>query len=405
MGKAPKPLSTISASEIERVYAQVISGILPATPLTHSEKLSNLCGREIWIKWESAQQTGSFKERGASYFLSSLSAAEARAGVIAASAGNHALALSYHAQRLGIPCTIVMPRYAPLVKVKNTEKFGAKVILDGETYDQAKSAASALLAQHKKLTLVPAFDHEKIIIGQGTCAVELVNSGLEFDAVVVPVGGGGLISGIATYLKARKPGVQIIGVQSDWALKPLTESQLLSPASLADGIAVKRPGELTSPIVRQHVDQLVSVSENEIADAIMEFLALEKVVVEGAAAAALAGILKTKLSKKIEKMVLVLTGSNIDLNVLGRLIERHMSTQARLLRVKVSLPDRPGSLALLTQTIAECQGNVLRVLHDRSFSDNPGNVSISVIIEVQDPDHSERILAEFGRAGLPYRVF
>lgn len=373
------------------------------TALTLSPALTEEVGTEVFLKWDNKLRTGSFKERGAVNFLSQMSAHERKRGVCAASAGNHALALSYYSKKLRIPCTLVMPVFAPLVKVQTSQRFGAEVIRHGSNFDEAYSYAEALAKRTKK-TYVPAFDHTRIIEGQGTAGLEILEQLPDVDAVVVPIGGGGLISGIALAIKDLRPAVKIIGVRSAWAVHAReTKSGHLSTqfsGTIADGIAVKRNGKLTVPIMQAVVDQFVTVSENEIAKAVVRVLELERTVLEGAGAAGVAAVLAGKISRRYKKIAIMACGSNIDMNMLSRLLERDMAQQGRLLRLKVSLPDRPGSLQRATTILAAEGANVLEVVHDRSFSEVPINVDISFVLEVRDLKHRSRILDALTQAGL-----
>lgn len=400
---SPAPLCT-SINDIEAAFAR-IRAALPLTPLTHSPAFSDVSGRDIFIKWENRHRTGSFKERGAVNFVA-LHGAESRNGVCAASAGNHALALSYHAARAGIPCHIVMPVSAPLVKVQSTRKTGAEVILHGNSFDEAY-AFGLELAKEKGYSYCPAFDHPSVIAGQGTAGLEILDQLADFDSVIVPIGGGGLISGIATAIKERRPDVFILGVQSEWIVAqrakkadPNAPKPLIPPTSIADGIAVKTIGKLTAPIIAAKVDQIVTVSENEIANAIMRLLELERTVVEGAGAAGIAALLVGHLPKRYKRTAVVVCGSNIDTSVLSRLIERDMAQRERLLRLLVSVPDRPGSLHATTGIVARLGANVLQVYHDRSSTSLPGNVDIALVLEVREKTHKESVVAGLREAGL-----
>jgi threonine dehydratase len=398
-----KPLS-VSYADILAAETRIRSA-LHITPLTYSPQLSQILKREIHIKWDNKHRTGSFKERGAVNALSLLTLAEKRRGVISASAGNHAQALAYHAARYGIPCRIVMPAFTPLVKVQATRNFGAEVILHGEHFMEAQDLALQI-CRSEHLRFVHPFNDPAIVAGQGTLALEVVSQLSDFDAVVVPVGGGGLVSGIALALKQLKPKCKIIGVQSQWATShikrsPAAKRQVFSSAlSIADGIAVKALGAITSKIIARHVDSLVQVSENHIARAIIAFLEQERSVVEGAGAAALAALLAGLVPKNLKRLVVVACGSNIDVNVLARLIERDLSERGRLLRLRASVPDRPGLLAALADIMGKSGANILQVGHDRSFSHVPGNVDITLVIEVRDKDHARGVFHKLKAAGV-----
>jgi len=383
-----------------------VRGALAITPLTHALSLSELCGHQIFLKWDNKFRTGSFKERGAVNVLESLSAAERKKGVCAASAGNHALALSFHASRLAVPCTIVMPLQAPLVKVQATRRTGAKVILQGKNFDEAYEIALNL-STAEGLQFVSPFDDERVIAGQSTCGQELADQIPDADYVVVPVGGGGLISGIGLALRARGSTAKIIGVQSEWVVEGragMHAQSLIAPVTIADGIAVKRIGKITGPLVKALVDELVTVTEEQVAESIARILEHERVVVEGAGAAALAAVMASCVSGRGKKVAVLVCGSNIDMNVLSRLIDRDMGHHQRLLRVKVSVPDRPGSLAAITRLFADQSANVLEVLHNRSFSKVPGNVEIQFLLEVRDQIHTEGIFKALNLNGVTFEV-
>jgi len=374
-----------------------------ATPLTLAPTISEEAGVDIFLKWDNKLRTGSFKERGAINFLSQLSAEERKRGVCAASAGNHALALSYYSRQLRIPCTLVMPVFAPLVKVQTSQRWGAEVIRHGSNFDEAYTYAEALAKRTKKI-YVPAFDHPRIIEGQGTAGLEILEQLPDVDAVVVPIGGGGLISGIALAMKDIRPNVKIIGVRSEWAMRArATKSGHLSTqfsGTIADGIAVKRNGKITVPLMEQVVDRIVMVNENEIAKAVVRVLETERTVLEGAGAAGVAAVLFGKIPQRFKKVAVMACGSNIDMNMLSRLLERDMAQQGRLLRLKVSMPDRPGSLQRATTILAAEGANVLEVIHDRSFSEVPINVDISFVLEVRDNRHRKQIIEALSSSGL-----
>lgn len=404
--KRPTPIITLDHI---KAAARQLQKVLPVTPLSFSPYLSEVAGRELFFKWDLKFRTGSFKERGAAHFIYSLSSKEGSRGVCAASAGNHALALSYHASQRKVPCTIIMPLSAPLVKVQRTRAHGARVILQGNTFDEAYLHAQEL-AEAEGMHFVSAFDNTRIIAGQGTAGLEILLQLPAVDAVVVPVGGGGLISGIAVALRSLRPKTFILGVQSEWvvdarkrATKPV-DPNIIRPVTIADGIAVKDMGKMTGPLVQQHVDELVQVSEAEIADAIIRFLEHERTVVEGAGAAGLAAVLAGRLPKRFTRACVMACGSNIDMNVLSRLIERDMAHHRRLLRLQASVPDRPGSLHRLTGAISRSGGNVLEVLHDRSFSEVPGNVNITMLVEVRDDAHRRAITQAIKRLGVRVTV-
>ncbi|MBN8550667.1 MAG: threonine ammonia-lyase [Deltaproteobacteria bacterium] len=397
---APVSLQDIVAAQAH------IRKVLPITSLTTSVALSERSGIEVLLKWENKLKTGSFKERGAVNALSTLSEKQRARGVCAASLGNHALALSHHSARFKVPCVIVMPLNAPLIKIQSTKNTGAEVILHGQNFNEAYEYALKL-ADERGLRFVSAFDDRDVIAGQGTAGLELLDQCSDFDSVIVPVGGGGLISGIATAIKSHRPEVFVLGVRSDWVTKSHEKGQAVAPllpsVSIADGIAVKRPGQLTAPIIKQYVDKVISLSEAEIADSIIGFLELERVVVEGAGAVGFSAVLGKYLPSSCKKAIIVVSGSNIDMNVLSRLIERDMGERGRLLRIVASVPDRPGSLHTVTGILSRAGANVLQVVHDRSFSQVPGNVDITFLLEVKDSQHKTVIIKTLRDAELDVR--
>ena len=379
-----------------------VRGILPLTPLTRSYQLSDLIGHDVYLKWDNTFKSGSFKERGACNFLEHLSPAERQRGVCAASAGNHAMALSSHAQRLGIPCTIVMPTTAPLVKVSSTERNGAQVLLHGLSLYDAYGMAQSI-AKEKNLTFVPPYDHEVIIAGQGTCGLEILEQEPDVDSIIIPVGGGGLCSGVAIAAKALKPDIFILGAQSEWAVQSRLKQNapsVLAASSIADGIAVKGEGVITKPLLARYVDKLATLSEEQLSEAIVKMVELERTVVEGAGGAGVAALLARELPRHCRKTAVVVTGSNIDINILARLIQRGLARESRLIKVKVSVPDRPGMLHRITGVLAEQGANVLDVHHSRFFVERPGNVNINFLVEVRNQSHQEQIVKSLTEAGV-----
>ena len=352
--------------------------------------------------------TGSFKERGAANLLLQLDADERARGVIAASAGNHGLAVAFHASRLGIPAVIVMPEWAPLIKVTSSRRYGAEVILHGANYEEAYGRAREVQAE-RGLAFVHPFDDERVIAGQGTLGLELLAQRPEMDAVLVPVGGGGLIAGVALAVKSHRPEVQVIGVQAAAlpAMKIALEGRervRLPPAStIADGIAVRQVGELTLALARRHVDRVVTVSEEELANAILLLLEIEKTVVEGAGAAPLAALLNRALGLAGLNVVLVLSGGNIDVTVISRIIERGLVKDGRLVRLGVLLRDQPGALARLTTLIAAERANILHIEHDRAFSSGGiGETEVELTLETSGRAQIDALKQRLEDAG--YRV-
>ena len=398
------PMAELTLKDIQEARER-IRETLPITPLTYSKELRELTGRDIFCKWDNKFKTGSFKERGAVNTIKSLVEAGETGGICAASAGNHALALSHYSGKHNLPCKIVMPLSAPLVKVQKTRATGAEVILNGSTLYE--STDHALEISHKEsLTYISPFDNHTIMAGQGTAGLEILDQLDDFDSVIVPVGGGGYISGISTALKeSGKKDVFVLGVQSEWAVNYQSGAQkdnraTIQPTTIADGIAVKKIGKLTAPVIEKYVDELVTIQESEIADAVIQFLEREKTLVEGAGASGLAAVLAGKLPEKYKRPVILVCGSNIDINVLARLIERDMRARGRLLNIDVSVPDRPGSLHTTAGLLACAGANVLSVLHDRAATRIPGNVHITFHCEVIDEEHKQNIVKTLEESGI-----
>ncbi len=364
-----------------------------------------MAGARVFFKLDNLQMTGSFKERGALNKLLLLSPDERKNGVIAASAGNHGLAVAFHAQRLGIPATIVMPRFAPLIKVSWARRYGAEVILAGMDFDEALAEARRLQQERGSL-FIPAFDDPAVIAGQGTLGLELLEQAPELDAVLVPVGGGGLIGGIALALKQSGFSGRVIGVQAERvsgmraALEAGHPVPLPSATTIADGIAVRRVGELTLPLVQRHVDTIVTTSEAEIARAILLLLENEKTVVEGAAATPLAALLNRPLGLKGQTVVLVLSGGNIDVNVIARVIEKGLVQEGRLVRLSLIISDRPGALARVSTLVADQGANIQEIVHTRGFSRAEiGESEITLTLETYGPQHIAAVHAALRTAG------
>lgn len=387
-----------------RQAAKRLEGAIIRTPFNRSYTLSNLTGAEIWLKFENLQFTAAFKERGALNKLLSLTAGERAKGVIAASAGNHAQGVAYHAQKLGIPATIVMPNTTPFVKVKQTEEFGAKVVLHGDKFDDTAAYAVELAAK-ENLTIVHPFDDPLIIAGQGTAGLEMLEDCPELDCIVVPVGGGGLISGIAVAAKALNPKIEIIGVQAERfpSLKRALagEDYVSKGASLAEGIAVKTIGATTFEICRQLVDDVLLVNEDSLERAVSLLLTIEKTVTEGAGAAGLAAILSHPERFKGKKTALVLTGGNIDSRLLASLLMRSLVRDGRITRLWVELQDVPGALAQISTVIGGRGGNIVDVSHHRLFTQLPAKETYcDITVETRDEMHLKSILQGLRDAGF-----
>ncbi|MEG1834168.1 MAG: threonine ammonia-lyase [Burkholderiaceae bacterium] len=396
-------MASVTAADV-RVAAQHLAGQIENTPCLHSRTLSAITGVEVWLKFENLQFTASFKERGALNRLLALTAAERARGVIAVSAGNHAQGVAYHAQRLGIPAAIVMPRFTPTVKVERTRGFGAEVILTGETFDEARLAAGRI-AVERGLIMVHPYDDECVIAGQGTIGLEMLAAVPELDTLVVAVGGGGMIAGIATAAKAIKPTIAIVGVQVEHfpavyaAFKRIDLPS--AQATLAEGIAVKQPGTLTVPIVRALVDDMVLVSEGDIEQAIVMLLEIEKTVVEGAGAAGLAALLRHPERFRGQRVGLILCGGNINPRMLAEIIERGMVRAGRLARIRVHTRDIPGELGRAATLIAEAGANIEDVSHQRAFTTLPAqNAELEFVLQTRGPDHIEQVLGVLRQAGM-----
>jgi len=381
-----------------------LQGHLVHTPCVASKTLSDITGAQVFLKFENQQFTASFKERGACNKLSQLDAGEQGRGVIAMSAGNHAQGVAYHAQRLGLRAVIVMPRFTPGVKVERTRGFGAEVVLHGDTLDEARAHAMALAAQ-QGLTFIHPYDDAQVAAGQGTVALEMLDDVPQLDALIVAVGGGGLIAGMATAAKALKPGIEIVGVQTARfpamvnAIKGTQHPQ--GSSSIAEGIAVGTPGQLPQAIIARLVDDLVLVDEGDIEQAIVMLLEIEKTLVEGAGAAGLAALLKYPERFRGKRVGLVLCGGNIDPLLLAAIIERGMVRAGRLARIRVSARDVPGSLARITATVAEAGANIDEVHHQRAFTTlSAQNVEVEVVIQTRGHAHVADVLSQLRAAGF-----
>ncbi len=390
-----------------RAAAKVIEGQVVETPFLESRTLSEITGAEVHLKFENHQFTASFKERGAFNKLSSLTPEERRRGVIACSAGNHAQGVAYHAKRLGIPATIVMPRYTPFVKVEQTRGHGAEVILEGDNFDGAKDFALKA-AVERALTLVHPYNDEKIIAGQGTCGLEMMRARPDLDALIVAIGGGGLIAGISTAAKSIKPSIDVYGVEVKrfpamyHAMKGTTPE--FAASTIAEGIAVKEPGTLTLPIIRKNVKEVILVDEGDIEEAIVMLLEIEKTVVEGAGAAPLAALLRNRARFEGKCLALVLGGGNIDPLMMGEIIQRGMVRTGRLSRIMVEIRDVPGSLAKVASCVAEQHGNIEEVRHLRAFTHLAvQNAELELVLKTRNREHVKEIVAALNNCGFNAR--
>ncbi|PZN12920.1 MAG: threonine ammonia-lyase [Bacillota bacterium] len=380
-----------------REAAATIAGFVHRTPLLGSAAFSELAGTDVYLKLENLQKTGSFKVRGAFNRLARLEPAARGQGVICASAGNHAQGVAMAGARLGIPVTVVMPETAPTTKVVATRGYGAEVVLYGQGYDQAYEKAMEI-ATARGLTFIHAFDDPLVVAGQGTVGLEILEDLPDVETVVVPVGGGGLIAGIAIAVKEQRPDVRVVGVQAAGApalVRSFRQGRLETierARTLADGLAVKTPRELTFRLICRYVDDMVTVSEEEIARAILLLLERAKLVAEGAGAAALAALLHHKVERPGRRTAVVVSGGNIDVNLLARIIERGLLEDGRLIRIKTLVPDRPGALQALLKVIADEGGNILSVYHDRLRHEVAlGEAEVELIVETRDAEHMLRI--------------
>jgi len=395
-------------ADIQRAAAR-IQPALVRTPTRHSRTLSGIAGCEVWLKFENRQFTASFKERGALNRILSLTEDEKCRGVVAMSAGNHAQGVAYHAGRLGIPATIVMPVTTPFNKVKHTRDFGATVIQHGRDLNESYAEAQRLAAE-QRLTFIHPYDDPLVIAGQGTCALEMLEDVPQLDALIVPVGGGGLISGCAIAAHAMKPAIEIYGVQT--ALypamrqamrgEPLTE--LSHAQTIAEGIAVKRPGGLTTQIVRELVKDIFIVGEDRIEHALAMILEIEKTLIEGAAAAGFAALMANADLFKGRQVGIVMSGGNIDMRLLSNVILRELTREGRIFSLELEIEDRPGQLAQIAALIAEAGGNVMEVSHNRMMADiSAKSATLGLVVEARDTEHAQEIRGALAAAGFRQR--
>lgn len=378
--------------------AERIRGHVDRTPTRYSRKLSELTGAEVWLKFENLHYTASFKERGACNRLSQMTPAERKRGVVAASAGNHASALAYHGTRLGIPVTIVMPEGTPFVKIEKTERYGGKVVIKGLDFTEATNHAKKLQAEHDYI-FVSAFDDEGIVTGQGTCGLEFVEDAPELEALIIPIGGGGLIAGSAIAAKALKPDIRVFGVEAamypSFTARRAGEPPRCGGQTVAEGIAIKAVGEIPFALADPLVEEVLVVDEPDFEQAVAFYATIEKTVVEGAGAGGLAALLRYPERFKGMKVGLVVCGGNIDARILAMILNREMVREHRLVTFRIVGDDRPGMMAGMTAVIGKCGGNIIDIHHNRLALDVPvKGAEYDIQVETRDDDHAD----EIGRA-------
>src|ERR1700678_3726354 len=401
------PSVEVSLAEIKQAE-QRIRDFIYFSPCQLSADLSEMTGQQVYLKLDNLQRTGAFKERGALNRILLLTEDEKRRGVVAASAGNHAQAVAYHATQRGVLARIVMPLMTPLVKISATRGFGAEVILHGANYDEACDEALRI-CQLEGMTFLHPFDDAAVINGQGTIGLELLEQVQGLEAVVVPIGGGGLISGVACALKEANPAIRVVGVQTERlpsmvrAIRHGSPVTLPADATIADGIAVRRAGDRAVPLVKKFVDEIVTVDEEEIANAIMVLLEREKALAEGAGAVALAALLQKKTSLKGQRTAVLVWGGNIDVSLLARIIERGLVKDSRRVRIRVHLADRPGALHQLTKILSEQRANIVETIHNRAYYGvNLGDPVIDITLETRGAAHITAISDALETEGYRY---
>jgi threonine dehydratase len=398
----------VSIAEI-RDAAGAIAGRVKRTPSVDAPRLAELVGAErIVLKLENQQYTGSFKDRGALVKLLSLAPEERKSGVAAMSAGNHAQGVAYHAKRLGIPATIVMPEGTPFTKIERTRHLGARVLVEGDGFDSAGAFAREMSAR-EGLVFVHPYDDDRIIAGQGTIGLEMLADDPDLDCLIVPIGGGGLIAGIATAAKALKPGIDILGVEAKLYPSMYNAVRGLDPASggstIAEGIAVKRPGERTKPIIEALVSDILLVGEDTLERAVMQLIELQKVVAEGAGAAGLAAMLAYRERIAGKRVGTVIAGGNIDSRMLAHILLRGLVRDGRMVRLRIEITDQPGALARLAGVIGKAGGNIIEIYHQRMFHDVPvKKADIDAVVETRNAEHVREIVQGLNAIGFPTRL-
>ncbi|CCO08838.1 threonine ammonia-lyase [Desulforamulus hydrothermalis] len=400
-------MSKISLEDI-KAARQCLKGVIHRTDLVPNTTLSEISGSDVYLKLENLQKTGSFKIRGAFNKMCHLSETEKRAGVIASSAGNHAQGVALAASTYGIKSTIVMPTSAPLAKITATRNYGAEVVLHGNVYDDAYAKAMEI-QRETGATFVHPFNDPYVIAGQGAIGLEILDDLPDADAIIVPIGGGGIIAGIALAAKAVNPSIKVIGVEPCNAasmresIKSRQVVTLANAATIADGIAVKTPGQLTYDIVKEFVDDFVVVDEGEIANAILVLLERCKLIAEGAGATPVAALLNGKVNLPGQKVVAVISGGNIDVNMLSRIVDKGLAKAGRKTELTTIIPDKPGQLQRLLKTVSDLSANVVEVHHNRIRSEvELGQARVDLVLETQDMDHLHNIISELVRKG--YRI-
>jgi threonine dehydratase len=405
--KATAGQSRVDLRAVRRA-AQLLRGQIVDTPCVRSQTLSEITGAQVTLKLENLQFTGSFKDRGALVRLSALTADERRRGVIAMSAGNHAQAVAYHAQRLGVPAVIVMPTATPNIKVAHTRSFGAEVVLHGESLSESAAEADRIAAE-RDLVFIHPYDDPAVIAGQGTIGLEILAQAPDTEILVVPIGGGGLVSGIATAVKALRPEARVVGVETSGYPSMLGALEGREPqfarSTIAEGIAVQQPGQITRRIVRRLVERILTVGEQEIEEAVLLLLEVEKTVAEGAGAVPLAALRRYPDLFAGRRVTLVVSGGNIDLPVLASIIQRGLVRSGRLTRLSVAVPDRPGELAKVADLIGRRGGNIVQALHQRIFTEVPlQSTEIQFVLQTRGLEHLSEITSALEAAGYGART-
>ena len=397
---------SVTAEDI-RSAATALQGHIIRTPMLAAPMLSRQLGCDLFVKLECQQYTSSFKARGAYIAMQSLNAEQRKAGVIAMSAGNHAQAVAYHAERMGIPAVIVMPAQTPFAKVARTRAYGAEVVLEGRNLNECEGTVNALIDAHG-LTLIHPYDNALVMTGQGTVGLEMLEDEPDLDMLVVPIGGGGLIGGIATVAREMRPNIKIIGVQTEayptMQLAIAGKEIECGGETLAEGIAVKKPGNVTRPVVAQLVDDIILVSERQLEWAVGALVEQQRVVAEGAGAAGIAAIYGNPALFAGKKVGVVICGGNIDPRLLASILNRNMAVDGRIARLRIDIADEPGMLAAISTAIGQCGGNIVEIYHQRLFYDVPAKLAkIDAVVETRGPAHVDEIIAALQTANFQVR--